>query len=316
MDVPAPKKRISIVTSCFNEAGNLDELYRRIHGVFSGLPRYEWEMVIADNRSTDGSRDILRGLAAGDRRVKVVFNARNFGVIRSGHNALMRCSGDAAVLMCSDLQDPPEMIPAFIEAWERGNAVVCAVKAGRRGLSPMALARSVYYRMLEAISETPLLNDFYGFGLYSRSFLEALKRYREPYPYFRGLVGEIGLARAEIPFAQAKRGAGRSSYNFLSYYDTAMNGIVNHSRLPLRLAAFAGFLMAGGSLLVALAYFVVKLMFWDRFSLGLAPIMIGLFFFSSVQLIFIGILGEYLGAVWTQVKDRPHVIEEEVLNFD
>lgn len=310
------KKKISISTGCYNEERNLEELYSRIKSVFNQLPQYDWEIIIADNCSTDGSRDILRKLAAEDKRVKVILNSNNFGAIRSGHNALLQAAGDAVVIMCSDLQDPPEMIPAFLKQWEAGNKVVCAVKSKTQEGFAMATVRRFYYWLLSRFSEIKLIDNFYGFGLYDRQFMDALKKYHEPNPYFRGLVCEIGFKRVEVPFNQEKRKAGKSTYNLFSYYDFAMNGFVNHTKLPLRLAVFTGFFLAGISLLIAFGYLVYKLVFWDTFSLGLAPLVIGLFFFSAVQLIFIGIIGEYIGAIWTQVKNKPLAIEEEKINFD
>ena len=310
------KEKISIVSGCWNEEGNLPEFYERITAVFRKLPQYEYEILIADNHSTDRSREILRELAGRDKRLKVIFNSNNFGVIRSGFNAFLQAGGDAIVLMCSDLQDPPEKIPEFLRKWEEGYDVVCAVKAGSPEAFPMRMVREFYYWLLKKSAEDELISGFYGFGLYSRRFQEAVKRFHEPYPYFRGLVSEIGLKRIEVPFVQEKRRSGRSSYNFFSYYDTAMTGFVNHTKLPLRLAVFCGFALAGVSLLVALGYLVYKLCYWDTFQLGLAPLVIGLFFFSAVQLIFIGILGEYIGAIWTQVKNKPLAIEEEKINFD
>lgn len=310
------KKLISIATGCYNENANIREFYARVKAVFLPLPEYDWEIVIADNNSQDGTREILREIAAADKRFKVILNSNNFGIVRSGYNALLQTSGDAVVVMCSDLQDPPEDIPVFLKHWEEGNTVVCAVKAKTPEHFPMRQIRKVYYRLLRCLSETHLIDDFYGFGLYDRKFVDALKLYHDPYPYFRGLVSEIGFRRIEIPFEQQKRKAGKSSYNFFSYYDMAMTGFVNHTKFPLRLAVFSGFFLAGVSILIALGYLIYKLCYWDTFQLGLAPLVIGLFFFSAVQLIFIGIIGEYIGAIWTQVKNKPLVVEEERINFD
>ncbi len=310
------KKKISVVTNCYNEAENLPELYQRLKAVFAALPQYDFEIIIGDNHSTDGSREILRRIAAEDPTFKVIFNANNFGHIRSPFYVLLQAQGDAAIAMCSDLQDPPEMLPELIAAWEDGNEVVCAVKPVSRENPLMFFIRRCYYRLLSRFSETEQVQNFYGFGLYGRKFLDALKLYHDPYPYFRGLIGEIGFRRIELPFVQDVRKHGKTKNNWFTLYDMAMTGFVNHTKLPLRLAVFCGFVLAILSLLVAAGYFTYKLLYWDTFSLGLAPLVIGLFFFSAVQLIFIGIIGEYLGAVWTQVKDRPLVVVEETLNFD
>lgn len=311
------KKKISIVSGCFNEEGNLQEFYDRIIKVMTGFPQYSYEIIIADNRSTDGSRDILRRIAAKDKNFKVILNANNFGPIRSGYNALLQATGDAMVVMSLDLQDPPELIADLIQKWRDGYQVVAAIKSRSRDKSPMLLVRRFYYWLLSKFSDTDhIIQNFTGFGLYDRKVMNALKLYKDPEPYFRGFISEIGFRRAEIEFIQLPRKYGRSKHSFFSLYDVAMTGFVNHSKLPLRLATFFGFSLAGISLLVALVYFVYKLFWWDTFSLGLAPLVIGLFFFSAVQLIFIGIVGEYVGAILTQVKNHPLAIEDEKINFD
>ena len=311
------RKTISIATGSYNEADNLQELYDRLLAVLRQFPQYDYEIIVADNCSTDGSRDILRKLAAADKNFKVILNANNFGHIRSPFNALLHASGDAAVYMCSDLQEPPEVIADFIRKWEEGNQVVVGVKPKSRENPLMSLVRKFYYWLLAKFSDSDhIIRNFTGFGLYDRKFLDALKKYHDPYPYFRGLVSEIGLKRTEVEFVQDKRKYGRTKNNFFTLYDMAMTGFVNHSKLPLRLAAFVGFCLAGLSLLAALGYLIYKLLYWETFTLGLAPLVIGLFFFSAVQLIFIGIIGEYIGAIFTQVQDKPLVIEDEKINFD
>jgi len=309
-------KKISIVSPCYNEEENVPELYRRLTDVMAKFPQYDYEIILADNKSTDGTRDAIRRLAAGDKHLKAIFNTANFGHIRSPYNAFLAASGDAVVIMCSDLQEPPELIADFIAAWEKGAKVVCGVKPKSRENPLMFLLRRCYYKLIKTFSETPQIENFTGFGLYDRCVIEALKKFHEPYPYLRGLVAEIGYPRVEVPFVQAKREHGKTKNNFFTLYDYAMTGFVNHTKMPLRLAAFTGFVLAALSLLTAFAYFVYKLVCWDNFQVGLAPLVIGLFFFGSVQLIFIGILGEYIAAIWTQVKNKPLVIEEERINFD
>jgi len=310
-----PRKTISITTSCYNEEGNLREWYDRIIAVLEKFPDYNYEFIVADNCSTDHSRSILRDLATHDKNFRVILNANNFGWIRSPVNAFIQAKGDAVVTMCSDLQEPPEVIPEFIRQWEAGALVVCGVKPQSRENPLMFKIRRFYYRLLASFSETTQIQNFTGFGLYDRKFVEAIKLYKDPYPYFRGLVSEIGFSRVEVSFIQPIRKHGTSKSNFFSLYDMAMTGFVNHTKLPLRLAAFAGFVLAGFSFLIALGYLVYKLVFWKTFSLGLAPLVVGLFFFSAVQLIFIGVIGEYIGAIWTQVKNKPLVIEDERINF-
>lgn len=312
-----PRLLVSVVTSCYNEEGNLEEFYERTVAVFRGLPAYEYEIVIADNCSTDGSRVILRDIAARDPRFKVIFNAANVGPDRSSYNALMHAAGDVCVPMSSDLQDPPEVIAEFLEEWEKGNMAVFGVRTGNPDRSLLSFSRDLFYRILSRVSDSDtIVRNFTGFGLYDRRFVEAMHRYREPTPYIRGLVSKIGFRRAEVSFVQPPRTHGRSTHSFFSLYGVAMTGFVSHSKLPLRLATFVGFWIAFGSLAVALGYFVYKLLFWNSFSVGLAPLVIGVFFFSAVQLIFIGIIGEYVGAVLTQVRDEPLAIEDEMINFD
>ena len=310
------KKKISIVASCYNEAENIPELYRRITQVMAGFPDYAYDIILADNRSTDDTRQVIRDIAAKDRHLKAIFNAANFGHIRSPYNAMLAARGDAVVLLCSDLQEPPELISDFIHAWESGAMVVCGVKTRSRENPLMFCVRRAYYKLIRFLSETPQIENFTGFGLYDRRVVDALRLYHEPYPYLRGLVAEIGFKRVEVEYEQQKRQHGKTKNNFLTLYDMAMTGFVNHTKMPLRLAAFAGFTLAAISLVVAIAYLVYKLVHWNDFALGLAPLIIGLFFFASVQLIFIGMIGEYVGAIWTQVKNRPLAIEEERINFD
>lgn len=308
-------KTISIISGCYNEEGNLQEFHDRIVAVLKKFPQYAYEIIVADNCSTDNSREVIRQIAAQDKQFKAIFNANNFGHIRSPYNALLQASGDAVVILCSDLQDPPELIETFIQKWEEGFRVVCGVKPKSKENPLIFLFRRIYYRLLSSCSEIHQIQNFTGFGLYDRKVIEALRKYHEPYPYFRGLISEIGFKRAEVPFVQAARKHGKTKNNFATLYDTAMTGFVNHTKLPLRLAAFLGFVVAGLSLIAAIVYFIYKLLYWNQFNVGLAPLVIGVFFFSSVQLIFIGIIGEYIGAIWTQVKNKPLVIEEERINF-
>ena len=309
-------KTISITSSCYNEEGNLPELHRRLTAVMAKFPQYDYEIIWSDNCSTDSTRTVIREICANDRHVKAIFNAANFGQVRSPFNAMMAARGDAVVQMCSDLQESPELIETFIREWENGAKVVCGVKPTSREGKLMFLIRRCFYKLMKAFSDTPQIENFTGFGLYDRCVVDAMKRFHDPNPYIRGLVAEIGFKRVEVPYEQQLRKHGKTKNNFFSLYDYAMNGFVNHTKIPLRLAAFTGFALAGLSLLAAFVYFVYKLLFWDSFAVGLAPMVIGLFFFSSVQLIFIGIIGEYIGAIWTQVKNKPLVIEEERINFD
>ena len=308
-------KKISIVSPCYNEEENLPELYRRITDVMSAHPEYDYEIIWADNASTDGSRTLIRKMCAEDKRLKAILNAGNFGQIRSPYNALLAASGDAVVFICADLQEPPELIHDFIKEWENGAKIVCGVKPKSKESRVMFFLRRCYYKLIKTMSETPQIENFTGFGLFDRCVMDALKKFHEPYPYIRGLIAEVGYCRVEVPYEQQARLHGKTKNNLFTLYDYAMTGFVNHTKLPLRLAAFIGFALAGLSLLAALVYFIYKLIYWNDFAVGLAPLVIGLFFFSSVQLIFIGVIGEYIGAIWTQVKNKPLVIEEERINF-
>lgn len=311
------KKKISIATGCYNEVDNLREFYDRCRAQIARFPQYDYEFVISDNCSTDGSKELLRELAKEDRKVKVILNANNFGHIRSPFNAFIHAFGDAVIVLTSDLQEPPEMIGEFIRQWEQGNKVVIGIRQDTQSSLFMEFFRQIYYGLLSKFAPgEQIIAKFTGFGLYDRCFMNALRKFHEPYPYFRGLVSTIGFKRTEVPFVQAARKHGVTKNNFFTLYDMAMTGFVNHTKLPLRLATLAGFLIGICSLLAALVYLVLKLCWWDTFQLGLAPLVIGMFFLGAVQLFFIGIIGEYLGAVWTQVRNHPLVIEEERLNFD
>jgi len=310
------KPLLSIVTPCFNEEDNLEELCRRVRATTETLVRYDYEHIIIDNDSSDRSPEILRRLAQADHHIKVIFNSRNFGNIRSPYHALLQARGDVVIAMVADLQDPPEMIPQFLEKWEAGFKVVVAVKNESEESIVFFTIRRCYYLLIGFLSEVPLVKNFTGFGLYDRQIVDIMRQIDDPYPYFRGLICDIGFKRAEITFRQPRRKRGITKNNFYTLYDTAMLGITNHSKVPLRLATFAGFFLASLSLLAALGYLVYKLLYWNSFQLGLAPLIIGMFFFGSVQLIFLGIVGEYVGAIHTQVMKRPLVVEKERLNFD
>jgi glycosyltransferase involved in cell wall biosynthesis len=309
------KKHITILTPCFNEEENVRPLYDAVKAVFAGLPQYTYEHLFIDNASKDRTVAILREIAGTDRNVKVIVNARNFGHIRSPYHALLQTTGDAVIGIVADFQDPPEMIPQFLEKWEQGFKVVMSVKDGAEESPLFYAVRSAYYNLIARLSEVELVRNFTGFGLYDRQVLEVLRQIDDPYPYFRGLIADIGFESAKLYYKQPRRRRGFTKNNFYSLYDTAMLGITNHTKVPLRLATFSGFLMSGVSLLVAFGYLVAKLVFWDWLTAGVAPILISLFFFSSVQLFFIGILGEYIGAIFTQVQKRPLVIEKERINF-
>ena len=307
-------KYISIVTPCYNEEGNIQELYGRIKKVMMGFD-YNYEHIFIDNASTDHTVDLLRELAQKDKRVKVIINTRNFGHLRSPYYGLLQARGDAVVILASDLQDPPERISEFIQKWEEGYKVVAGVKTMSQESGLLYFLRTMYYRMLRKLSDVDLIEHYTGFGLYDQQVVEILRKLNDPYPYVRGLIAEIGFPIAHIEFVQPRRAHGITKNNFYTLYDMAMLGLISYTKVPLRLAALLGFLTAGISFLVGLAYLIYKIIFWTEFSVGLAPAVIGLFFLGSVQLIFLGIIGEYIGTIYTQVIHRPLVIEKERINF-
>lgn len=308
------KKLMSIVTPCYNEAENIDELYRRLVAVMATLP-YDYEHIFIDNASTDGTIGKIKNIAAQDNRVKLIVNARNFGHIKSPYYGILQSSGDACVLIASDLQDPPEMIVEFIKKWEEGFKTVLAVKPESEESSAMFFLRKIYYRFITQISEVPLVKNATGAGLYDRAVVDILRGIHDPYPYFRGLLCEIGFPIALVPFKQPRRQRGITKNNFYTLYDIAMLGITNHSKLPLRLMAMSGFLLSFLSLFVALVFFIAKLVYWNFFQLGSAPMLISIFFFGAIQTFFIGVLGEYIGSIHTQVRNMPLVVEIERVNF-
>jgi glycosyltransferase involved in cell wall biosynthesis len=308
-------KTISIVSGCFNEADNIEEFLARVRAVMIKLPQYQYEIILIDNASTDMTPHILRRLAAADSRLKVILNARNFGHIRSPYYALLQAKGDAAVALASDLQDPPELIPEFIAKWEEGYKAVAGIKAKSDENGIFFRVRKGYYWLIHRLADLDIIQNFTGFGLYDKQIIDYCRNLNEPYPYFRGIISEIGLPTAQILFTQPTRKRGITKSNFYILYDMAMLGIINHSKVPLRLAAMMGFTMSFLSLLVGFGYFLYKLLYWKELTVGIAPIIIGLCLLSSVQLFFIGIVGEYIGAIHTQVLNRPLVVEKERINF-
>ena len=307
---------ISIVTPCFNEEENVLELFQRVKKIFDDLPIYTYEHIFIDNASTDKTVDILKKIANDNPQVKIIVNTRNFGQIRSPIHATFQAKGDAVIGIVADFQDPPELIPKYIKKWEEGYKIVIGVKAKTEESFLFSTIRKTYYRVIGKLSDTEMVQNFTGSGLYDRKVIEIIKKIDDPYPYFRGLICDIGFERAVILYNQPVRKRGITKNNFYTLYDLAMLGITNHSKVPLRLATMTGFAASILSLLFALGYFIYKLIFWKNFSVGIAPLVIGLFFFSAVQLFFIGIIGEYIGSIHTQVHKRPLVIEKERINFD
>ncbi len=308
-------RSISVVTACYNEEDNVRELYQQVKEAFSRLPGYQYEHIFIDNASQDRTVPILKEIAAKDKNVKIIVNTRNFGHIRSPFHGLLQSNGDAVISLVADLQDPPSLIPDFIQKWEEGYKIVIGVKKQSKEPRLMFTIRKLFYNLLGTLSEIEQVKNFTGFGLYDKKIIEILRSIDDPYPYFRGLIADIGYDICRIEYVQPKRKKGITKNNFYSLYDMAMLGITNYSKVPLRLATMLGFSIAVISFLVALVYLIYKLIFWQGFQLGMAPLIIGIFFFSAVQLFFIGIIGEYIGSIHTQVLKRPLVIEKERVNF-
>ena len=309
-------KKISIVSPCFNEEKNLRAVHAEVASQFKQfLPDYEYEHIFIDNCSTDQSTTILRELATIDKNVKVIFNSRNFGHIRSPAYGLYQSTGDATILLVSDLQDPPDLIPTLVKKWEEGNQIVVCIKKESEESAVMFAIRSLYYNTINKISETQLAKNYTGFGIYDKRVITILKSFEDPYPYLRGLIFKVGFQVDRIYYVQPKRKRGVTSNNFYTLYDLAMLGICTHSKVPLRFFTISGFVLALLSLLVSFAYLAYKLIYWDSFQLGLAPLIIGMFFFAAVQIFSIGIIGEYVGVILTKLTKEPLVIEKERLNF-
>jgi polyisoprenyl-phosphate glycosyltransferase len=307
---------ISVITPCFNEEENVQELFQRVKKVFYGLPNYTYEHIFIDNASKDKTVDILKEIATENPQVKIIVNTRNFGHVRSPMHAVFQSKGDAVIGIVADFQDPPELIPDFIKKWEEGYKIVIGVKAKTEESLLFSAIRKAYYKIIRQLSDVEMVLNFTGLGLYDKKVIDILREIDDPYPYFRGLICDIGFERAVILYNQPARKRGITKNNFYTLYDLAMLGFVNHSKVPLRLASFIGFGVSLISILIALGYLIYKLIFWYSFQLGMAPLVIGIFFLGGVQLFFLGMIGEYIGAIFTQVKKRPLVIEKERINFD
>ena len=310
-------KTISIVVPCYNEEENVEALADALREMFgTSLPSYEYEIIFIDNDSKDKTREIIRRLAAEDRNIKGIFNAKNFGQFNSPYYGLLQSGGDCAVLIAADFQDPVEMIPKYVKEWENGYKIVIGIKKSSKENPVMYWLRGCYYKMIRALSDVEQIEQFTGFGLYDRKFIQVLRELDDPTPFLRGIVAELGFRRKEIPYEQPRRLAGKTSNNFYRLYDAAMLSVTSYTKAGLRLATIFGGFCCCVSITVALVYLVMKLMYWDRFAAGMAPLLIGMCFLGSVQIFFIGIVGEYILAINARVMKRPLVIEEERVNFD
>ena len=310
-------KKISIVIPTYNEEENVVPLSKEIIKLFKNeLKIYNYEIIFIDNYSKDNTRLLLLDLCKNNNNIKAVFNAKNFGQFNSPYYGLCQTIGDCTILMCADFQDPINMIPKFIKEWENGYKIVCGIKTTSKENKIMYFLRSCYYKAIKKMSDVEQIEHFTGFGLYDKSFVDVLKNLGDPSPFLRGIVAELGFQRKDIPYEQAERRAGKTSNNFYKLYDAAMLSFTSYTKMGLRLATFAGFILSGFSIIVALVYLILKLIYWNEFPMGMAPILIGVFFFGSIQLFFIGLVGEYIMNVNTRVMNRPLVIEEKRINFD
>lgn len=312
-------KKISVVIPCFNEVENVVPISQAVTDMMEkDLSGYDYEILFIDNCSTDGTRDKLRALCRGNRNIKAIFNVTNFGQFNSPYYGMCQSDGDCTVLLCADFQDPVGMIPRFVEEWEKGHRIVSAIKTSSRENSLIYFMRTIYYRVIRSMSQTEFIEHFTGFGLYDKSFIHLMRELHDGSPFLRGIVAEYGhgFNRIEIPYEQQSRRAGKTKNNFYSLYDAAMLSITSYTKVGLRLATFLGFISSGVSLLIALIYLIMKLIWWNRFAAGSVPMLIGIFVIGSLQLFFIGLLGEYILNINTRVIGRPIVVEEERINFE
>ena len=309
-------KKISVLIPCFNESDNVIPISEAIIDEFANyLPSYDYEIVFIDNSSNDGTREKLEKLCGRNKKIKAIFNAKNFGQFNSPYYGMCQTTGDCTISMCCDFQDPVSLIHRFVAEWEKGYKIVSAIKTQSVENKVMRFLRTCYYKTIKKMSSVEQIEHFTGTGLYDKSFVDVLKSLDDPTPFLRGIVAELGALRKDIPYTQAKRRAGKTHNNWYTLYDAAMLSFTSYTKVGLRMASFLGFIIALLDILFAVLYFVAKLIWWDRFPMGTAPLLIGMFFLGGVQLIFLGLLGEYVMSINTRVMHRPLVIEEKRLNF-
>ena len=310
-------KKLSILIPCYNEEENVVPISQAvIETLERDLPQYDYELLFIDNDSTDNTRPLLRELCKNNPKIKAIFNAKNFGQFNSPYHGMLQVTGDCVIQMVADFQDPVELIPTYVHEWENGYKIVIGVKTSSKENPIMYGLRSCYYKVIKKFSEVEQIEHFTGSGLYDRAFIEVLRKLDDPTPFLRGIVAELGFKRKEIPYEQPQRRAGVTKNNFYRLYDAAMLSFTSYTKVGLRMATFFGVLTGGVSFLTAVVYLVMKLLYWDRFAAGMAPLLIGMCFLGSIQLFFIGFLGEYIMSINTRVMHRPLVIEEERINFD
>lgn len=308
-------KKISVLVPCFNEEENVVPISKAIISELKKLKKYNYELVFIDNNSQDKTRSLLEKLCSENKNIKAIFNSRNFGQFNSPYYGLLQTTGDCTILMCADFQDPIEMIPKFVNEWENGYKIVIGIKNKSKENKIMYFLRSCYYKIIRKMSSTEQIEHFTGFGLYDKDFIKVLKDLDDPTPFLRGIVAELGFKRKDIPYEQQKRKAGKTHNNFYSLYDGAMLSFTSYTKVGLRLATFIGVIVSIISFIIGLVYLILKLIYWDRFSAGTIPILIGMCFLGAIELFFIGFLGEYILSMNARIMKRPLVIEEKRINF-
>ena len=310
-------KKISIMVPCYNEEDNVVPLSQALIQMFEkDLPQYDYDILFIDNDSTDTTRVKLRQLCKENKKIKAIFNAKNFGQFNSPYYGILQTDGDCTIPVCADLQDPIDVIPRLVAEWEKGYKIVCAVKTSSKENKIMYFLRSCYYKIIKKMSSAEQIEHFTGFGLYDKSFVQVLRDLKDPIPFIRGIVGELGFKKTEIEYTQAQRRAGKTHNNFFTLYDAAMLSFTSYTKMGLRLATFLGVICGGISIVVAIVYLILKLIYWDRFTAGMVPLILLVSFLGSLQLFFIGLMGEYIISINQRVMNRPLVIEEERINFD
>ena len=309
-------KKISILIPCYNEEENVVPIANAIvEEMGKNLANYDYEIIFIDNDSKDNTRPLLREICKRNPKVKAIFNAKNFGQFNSPYYGILQATGDCTIMMCCDFQDPIEMIPQIVAEWEKGAKIVSCIKTASKENSIMRFLRSCYYKMIKKMSSVEQIEHFTGFGLYDKSFVEVMRNLKDPTPFLRGIVAELGFKRVSIEYTQAKRRAGKTHNNFFTLFDAAMLSFTSYTKVGLHLVTFAGMILSALSIFAALVYLILKLLYWDRFSAGFAPMIIGLFFLNAIELLFIGFVGEYVMSINTRIMNRPLVIEEERINF-
>ena len=309
--------KLFIAVPCYNEEENVVPMSKDVvNELTTNLPQYDYELIFIDNDSQDNTRPLLREICKMNPKIKAIFNAKNFGQFNSPYYGMLQTTGDCTITMCCDFQDPVELIPKMVGLWEDGAKIVSCIKTQSKENPIMRLFRTGYYKIIKKMSSVDQIEHFTGFGLYDKSFIGVLKNLKDPTPFIRGIVAELGYKRVDLEYTQAKRRAGKTHNNFFTLFDAAMLSFTSYTKVGLHLVTFAGLILSGLSILAALVYLVMKLIWWDQFSAGLAPLIIGLFFINAVELLFIGFVGEYVMSINTRVMNRPLVIEEERINFD